>query len=333
MYDRYKPRRKRGGLPRVFFILILAGAAIWGFYSFRHYLFFWRYTRSRLEADLDKALSYKEKSRRDESLKELQESFRVYRSDNPVEAEAFYVTGRLAYERAMAVMPESFSRMVIFRSEKRMTPILSGMLEDVNRFIQKGIALDEGKGLNLKRRFILARSWYLSEYRDTARIAVFLDEGISEKTELTPEDVRFLAYIKVRTGQENDAVALLKQKGNVMDSVEGSLYLAEIMMAGKLYTDALGIYESLVARSDDVSIQTLSHERRGEIFYRQSLYQEALEAYARALEIKPEEDRIRLMMARSCVALGDREQAAQLLEKVNKASLPSSEIEDLMEFL
>lgn len=315
MYDRYQSRRKNTLLRRIIIMVILLGGAVFLVARYHHQLAFWRYDQNRLFGRVEAALKIGDAGKKREALGDLAETFMSYKEERPADPEAFVISGKVRYHLAMAMLPGSFSELVI---NDRVHDIEKEPRAEFIRAIKdfrKARALN-GEALDETSLFMLATSAYLSGYSAPGEILAMIEKCRDFRKGTDVEQVRFYSIITIINGKEDYGLSFLSEHGMAGDSIRGLLFYATAERMAKKYTGAIMTYQKVLAMTPDDRIRELVHLNLGTIYYRQSLYREAIGQFSRALELDEGGISSRIWMGKCYLAMGDREKARAIWNEV-----------------
>jgi len=333
MYYRYKVKSKDHRFLKFCVTLILIGAAVYGVYSNKQYLMFWKYSENRLNAKIAAAASIPDREQRVKALGELCSQFDLYKSNDPMSSEVMLLSGRLRSLLGSAHLPGSFSELVI-----------NGKLSHVNeaariefltaiKDIRKGLALLNGREADQHSLFALSRALFYVNYYPVEEIKKITDAVADMAAVKDPEDLRFHAVLTILAGNPDAGVNILLARPEIQSTIEGGLFHASAeSMAGR-YTNAIMIYRDIQSRVTDSAVHRLIHVRLGGIYFKQSLYNESIESYTAALTIDESDNTARLSIGRNYQAMGQKDKARAVILDVlsrDKANAEAMALLDVM---
>ncbi len=329
MYDRYQSRRKNTFLRRVIITAVLVAGGFFLVARYHHYLTFWRYDQNKLYARVEAALKISDAVKKREALGELAETFMRYKEERPADPEAFLVSGKVRYHHAMAMLPGTFSELLINDRAADIEKEPKAEFIRAIRDFRKARALDEG-ALDETSLFMLATSAYLSGYYAPAEIFTMIEKRGDPGKGMDVEFVRFYSVINILNGKEDYGLAFLSRHGMAGDSIRGLLFYATAERMAKKYTGAIMTYRKVLAMTPDDRIRELVHFNLGRIYYQQSLFREAIEQFSGALGLNEGSIPSRIWMGRCYLALGDREKARALWNEVLARDGSNAEAKQLL---
>ncbi len=333
MYYRYKTRKKRSKIIKYLLIIILLSLSASAGYKYRKYLYFWKYSYNKLFEQIDKTAKIKDITRKRSELNHLTEILKRYRDENPLNADAFLISGKVHFDLGKTYLQGSFTELFI--NDFLNTINSKALLEFTKaiKFIKKGIALNEDGEISQEYAAILAWSCFYCRFNEPDRILMILEQ-IRSKSELNSiDDIRLFSVINICTGKEDQGIRYLKEKGRTEESIPGKLFLAKSQMLAKQYTDSIMNFKSALAHTKNSKILKLIYFNLGKIYFKQSLFNESLSYFYKGLEIDGKDNELRIWIGKNYSATGDLEKAKAIWNKVLVTDRTNSEVKKLLDVM
>ena len=126
------------------------------------------------------------------------------------------------------------------------------------------------------------------------------------------EDRRFYGLMLILRGDVDNGVAFLKNNGQI-ESFSDRLFFSGALKKAGQYTDAIVEYKKLLSGKPSKEHEVYILYNLGEIYYEQSLYNEALEELLRLQLVKPDDSKTRRLIGQIYLKLGDKKSAEAYL--------------------
>ncbi len=334
MYYRYKSRRRNKNIYNITAVLLLAVLLGYGVYRYRHYLFFWRYSMSRLEERIDSAAAIADRTAREARLRDLVKMCGDFADDNMLSGDAHAMLGRAHFNLAECLAGRSFSEKIVYegfpwvlRDEERRE------YTEALRCFRKAAALSGPDNASPSSRFMFARAAFSTGYYSPGDIFTMLGRGIQVERADDPENMRFYALLHVLNGREDEGIKLLQVRGKTSDTIEGQLYSAALQCIAKRYTNSIMEYKNILVRTTSGEVLKLVHINLGRIYYTQSLYNESLIHFENALSIDRDDVQSKIWMGKNYSAMGNKLKARAIWSEVLAADASNEEVRRLLKLM
>ncbi len=316
MYSRYKVSRKNNAVVRFIIFLAVAGVLVYFGHRNRQYLFFWKYTSNRIVKRIEQAAKMKNGPMRDAALTELGGIMKSYRKDNPLAPDVYLQAGRVEFLTAESALPGTFSELVINDSVHDLpSRARIHFIRSIKDF-RKAAALTDDGSLPAESALLLARASYHTGYKTPEEIYDILQKHRVPGSVTGTEGARFCALIEIVSGRVDKGLERLVDNGDVFDSLQGRLLLATAERTGRRYTNAIMHYREVAGLTSDKKILKLVNINLGKLYFNQSLYQESITHFNRALELDSEDSESRIWLGKNYARLGDRVKAKAVWTEV-----------------
>jgi tetratricopeptide (TPR) repeat protein len=329
MYYRYKAKKKdrRFIKTAVLWTLIIAGIYI--AYSNRTQLMFWKITRNRIITDIDRAVSIEDENKKIRELDRLVESLEIYKNEHSFDPDAYIMSGRINFLRAMSENGKSFSEMYVYDSFKDFPVSAKKQLLVSIRDFNKAKALLDGKSLAPPDAVMLGKSLFLHNYYGPEEIYQRLS-SIKPERDLELDDIRFYVIIAALSGNYEEGLSVAKASGRIEDTVEGKLFYASLLKDAGRYTEAIMAFRDIAGESADAVVQKVAHFNLGQIYFKQRLYRESLKEFESILAMDNSDVNSKIWLGRNYSAMGDRDRAKAIWGEVLTANSSNQEVKKLL---
>ena len=321
MYYRYKSKKRTQRHYETVLIVLGAAALVFALVYFRSYLYFWKFSYNRLSRTVTAAEETVDPKMRDELLQKAMSACENYRGQNPLQADAYYISARVQYLMGESESGGSLSRSVI---EER-----SGVTNDhflnAIRFIRKGMSLESKKRPDDVTGIILAQSCFMTDFVSKEEISSILSQIRSPKTLPRLDDRRFYGLMSILNGDAEAGVQFLVDNGEIQKDEDGKLFLASAYALAKQYTNAIMEYRSLVDSARSTEVIRRSQIGLGKVYFRQSLFREAQAQFDALLKAAPDDAEAKLWIAKCYLSLGDKFLAKKLCQEILSADANNKE--------
>ena len=307
MYYRYKTKKNSGGVFRIFVFAAAAAAVIISGYRFRSHLMFWKTGYKKLNsivAEAERDTSVYEKSG---SLQMALEKSLKLRNDEPLNADAYIVSGKISFIIAEASMPEKFGRMTVNSTVSNIPESSIKGFYDSVRFFRKAEALKGKKYLDDESKLMVAKAAYYTGYYSPSEIFEITDSLEEPLMIKYSDDIYFYAQTLISGGAVKNGIDYLA-KMNMSDPFS-KLVLAKAYEKGKQYTDSIAVYRDLISACPDSEIVKMASLSLGKLFFSQSLFREAAETLQSYVSPQSEDLELADIMFRSYTATGEADKA------------------------
>ncbi len=329
MYYRYKAKKKDRGLMKTAVFLICITAVVYLVYSNRTQLMFWKITQNRIVADINRAVNIENGNKKIRELDRLVESLGVYKEEHPFDPDAYIMSARINFFRAMAETGKSFTEMYVHDSFKDVPVSVKKQLLVSIRDFNKAKALLEGKSLNPSDVVMLSKSLFLNSYYEPQEIYSRL-KSIKPEGDLELDDIRFYVIIATLSGDFEEGLSVAEKSGQVEETVEGKLFFASLLKDAGRYTEAIMAFREISGESVDTDVKKLAYFNLGRIYFKQRLYRESLEQFAGILAMDNEDLNSKIWLGRSYSAMGDKDRARAIWGEVLTVNSTNQEVKKLL---
>jgi tetratricopeptide (TPR) repeat protein len=330
MYYRYKSRKRNRGITKILFIAMLAALVLYVPYHFRSYLLFWKYSVSKLEQKVLDAASQTDSNERTRRLLELKDNSRQHKAENQLSADAFLTSGRVHFLLGEQYMPGSFSEIMMHDFSEGIDPRARKAFLTTIRDIRKGIELVSGEEKSV-HYLALAKAAYYTNFYPLPEIINVLSKVKNIESLPDREDIRFCAFMHIISGDADGGIELLNKSDKAISGIEGTMFLAASEMRAKRYTNAIIRYKQVLEKTAEPRMVKLARVSLGKIYFTQTLYLESQDQFSKALDADPEDAAVRIWLARSMVAAGDKKSAKTIVEEVLKKDQNNDEAKKLLD--
>ena len=329
MYSRYKSKKRDNLFLKILAILVLVIGSGYLIYTYRSYIFFWKYTFNKLEAKIAEASRIKDREQRKNLLLELNKLFKDSKDENITSADSFLRAGKVHFLLGETYLKSSFSDMVINDTLKDTPPEAHAEFASAIKDVRKGLAL---YGYNDMQEYfiLLAKASFYTGYYPIEEIAKLTASIDSPEKMGGIETVRFIGVTGILNGKEDAGLELIKKYGHVGDTLEGQLFLATAYKLAKRYTNAIMEYKQVLAKTKDNSIMKLAQINLGKIYFIQSLYSESLAQFNNALKIDERDMMLKIWIGKSYSAMGDETKAKAVWTEVLTSDRSNEEVKKLL---
>ncbi len=331
MYDRYKSKRRDYGILKLVIIIVVAVGVVTAVYKNRHFWMIWKYSDSKLQQKVNKAVAIKDREKRLKGLKELRPVIVRHKEQNPFHSGAYTLAGELHFRIGETRLGDSFTDLCI-RDRATNVPKLSR--RDFTRAIKnfrKATAIQDSDELEQKYAFMFARSCYYTSFLTPAEILAELNRAVKNIDPAGLEERRFYALILVLNNNADKGLALLAPGKGKTESVKEKLYRASLERLGKKYTAAIMTYKDVIASTQEPDTTRLVHENLGKIYFNQALYRESMDQFAIMLAADDKDATAKIWMGKNLAATGEKDRAKALWNEVLSADEKNREAKDLLD--
>ncbi|TAL35577.1 MAG: tetratricopeptide repeat protein [Spirochaetes bacterium] len=329
MYYRYKSKTRNKKIYRLVSIVLIAGTLVVLGYQYRTYVLFWRFTTTRIMQRMDQARGVTDSRERERRFRELQAISGDYLKENQLSAEAYRMHGEVRFQLGQSLIRQ-FTDLIIYEGgdfnvgEKAAAEFIEAV-----KYLKKAAALAH-EPLPPASALIMARAMYYSGY--ISREAIFARLAKVDVSEGFPtiEDARFYALMHILNGREEHGIEILRKHGKISESIEGQLFLATALSIAKRYTDAIVQFQEVLRKETSVQVQKLVYINLGRIYLNQALHNEALARFNDALALDDKDFKVKIMMARTYSAMGNKAKARAILGEVTAVDAGNEEARKLL---
>ncbi|MBN2434332.1 MAG: tetratricopeptide repeat protein [Spirochaetes bacterium] len=312
MYYRYKKNKGPGVLFKVLFAVIFFGVLFYFANRYQEYLFFWRYTVNQISSGINSASLVEDEQRRIEILRESYKKSLDYAEANPLSREAFFTLANAAASLAEAESSVKFSSYILNDNGSVFDRESRDLLLESMKALKKGIALDERQVVADSILVLASKLDFYTGYSEMEKIFSYI-ALVSDPASLSDvEDRRFYGLMLVLKGDVDAGVAFLRNHGQIASFSDRLFFSGALKKAGQ-YTDAIVEYKELLSEQPSKEHEVYILYNLGEIYYEQSLYNEALEELLKLQLVKPDDARARNLTGQIYLKLGDKKSAEAYL--------------------
>lgn len=328
MFYRYKTKRKKHKTLRFFFAAVFLAFAVYLGYRYGDYLAFWRYSDNKLLAEIDEAKSIEDAEQRLSALTKAKDSVKNYREENPLNPNSYYYTADVYYSSGAALLPGTFSELLINDRLDGIKPSAFNEFQRAVRYMRKGTALAKKEKPDDKYAIIFAKSCFYTEFLDIKTVNELLTD-IDKPSDI--ENVRFCSMIKILAGDVDGGFELLEENGNISSGAEGILFLAALQAKTGQYTNAIINYKKLLNSQTDDSVLKLVRMSLGRIYYKQSLYSEAMEEFSEAGKLDGTDADVGLWTGKTYASMGASDKARAVWAEALTKDKSNAELKRLLD--
>jgi tetratricopeptide (TPR) repeat protein len=330
MYYRYKVTKKKKKGFKTLFIILLVVLISYLIYSQRQYLIFWKYTSNKMLAKIEKLEHIADLASRKEGLEDLAGILEKYRKDNPVDPDAFFMSGKVHFLLGETCLGEKFTDLIINETYQKISDECIKELVKSIIYVKKGQTLYHDEKIPLPYAMILARANFYTSSMTIDAIYSILDKTEAMRAIREPEDVRFVAVIIILSGKQDYGLKLLTDMGDVTKTVKGTLFLAASEVLAKQYTGAIVHYKKVLENTGDPGFKKLAHVNLGKLYYNQSLFNESLQHLTAAGGIDNRDFNIKIWTGKTYYALGFKDRAKAIWNEVLALDRTNIEVKKLL---
>ncbi|MCP4138351.1 MAG: hypothetical protein GY754_45740 [bacterium] len=330
MYYRYKSKKKKRGPAKIVVAMILLMSVAALGYRYQQYLLFWKYTNNKLAQEINRVNGIKDAGKRQEGLVELVESMNHYKSENQVEAEAFFLSGKVHSLLGESYLSGTFSKLLIDGRLKEKNRKAEKEFYKTIKNIRKGLALIDGGALKDEYSMALARACYYTGFNNPEEIYQVLRDAKAGENLENVEDIRFYSIVCITNDKVDEGLEYLTGKGMVNESMQGRLFLAASQKIAKRYTNSIMNYKEVLTRTSDNEILKQVHLNLGQIYFNRSLYKESLVHFSNALKIDERDNLLKIWIGKNYSALGDKDRARAIWSEVMASDSANDEVRKLL---
>ncbi len=332
MYYRYKAKKKDRRFFKTIVTFAIIAAGIYFVYSNRTQLMFWKINQNRIVADIEHASAISDQNKKLRELNRLVESLKLYVKDNPFDPDSYIMSARVNYFITETELNSSFTEMYINDSFKDVSGTVKKRLVNTIRDFNRAKALLSSKTLTPSDTIMLGKSFFLNGYYDTEEIFSQIN-SIKALSELKLDDIRFYIIIATLSGNNETALSLAKDAGQVEDTVQGKVFFASLLKDASRYTESIMAFQNILGETSDSNIKMISHYNLGQIYYRQRLYRESLEQFYSILAIDNDSLNSKIWIGKNYSAMGDRGKARAIWGEVLTMNRSNEEVKKLLSLI
>jgi tetratricopeptide (TPR) repeat protein len=329
MYYRYKAKKKDRRFIKTIVVIILITAGLYFAYSNRTQLMFWKITRNRITTDIDRVVNIEDRNKKIRELDRLVESLGIYKEENPFDPDAYVMSARVNFFKAMSESGKSFTEMYVYDSFKDVPGSVKKQLLVSIRDFNKAKALLEGKLLNPPDVVMLGKALFLNKYYEPEEIYQRLS-SIKPERDIELDDIRFYVIIATLSGNFEEGLSVAEKYGQIDDTVEGKLFYASLLKDASRYTEAIMEFRKISGESSDTVVLKAAHFNLGRIYYKQRLYRESLEQFESILAMDNDDLNSKIWLGRSYSAMGNRDRAKAIWGEVLTVNSSNQEVKKLL---
>lgn len=332
MYYRYKAKKKDRRFFKTIVTFAIIAAGIYFVYSNRTQLMFWKINQNRIVADIEHASAISDQNKKLRELNRLVESLKLYVKDNPFDPDSYIMSARVNYFITETELNSSFTEMYINDSFKDVSGTVKKRLVNTIRDFNRAKALLSSKTLTPSDTIMLGKSFFLNGYYDTEEIFSQIN-SIKALSELKLDDIRFYIIVATLSGNNETALSLAKDAGQVEDTVQGKVFFASLLKDASRYTESIMAFQNILGETSDSNIKMISHYNLGQIYYRQRLYRESLEQFYSILAIDNDSLNSKIWIGKNYSAMGDRGKARAIWGEVLTMNRSNEEVKKLLSLI
>lgn len=332
MYYKYKAKKKDRKFLKTVITLGIIATGIYFAYSNRTQLMFWKINQNRIVADIEHASAISDQNKKLRELNRLVESLKLYVKDNPFDPDSYIMSARVNYFITETELNSSFTEMYINDSFKDVSGTVKKRLVNTIRDFNRAKALLSSKTLTPSDTIMLGKSFFLNGYYDTEEIFSQIN-SIKALSELKLDDIRFYIIIATLSGNNETALSLAKDAGQVEDTVQGKVFFASLLKDASRYTESIMAFQNILGETSDSNIKMISHYNLGQIYYRQRLYRESLEQFYSILAIDNDSLNSKIWIGKNYSAMGDRGKARAIWGEVLTMNRSNEEVKKLLSLI
>ncbi|MDA3899285.1 MAG: tetratricopeptide repeat protein [Spirochaetes bacterium] len=316
MYYRYKKNKGSGTLIKLFLLVFFIVGGVYLANRYNEYLFFWKYTINQISGEVIRSASIEDQKKQVDILSKALGKSSAYVEDNPLSKEAFFVHAQTLTRLAEAEADVDFTSYVLSGDVNPFSARSKSLLFDALKALKKGIALDERQVIPDALLVLAAKLLFYTGYASQEAIYYYI-EGVALPASLAGvEDRRFYGLMLILKGDVDAGVSYLKERGRVV-SFEDKLFLSSAYKRAGQYTDAIVSYKELLADQKSSKYEAFIRYNLGEIYFEQSLFNEALEELLKLQLLTPDDKKVHRLIGEVYVKLGDKKSAEAYLKSAD----------------
>jgi tetratricopeptide (TPR) repeat protein len=273
---------------------------------------FWKYSLTTLENEINLKLESNSGSITIAEADEISLKIESYLADNMLNDESFFLSSKLMTKTAERVSGISLTDYIVQTSESQFNIYSINLLKKSLKYLKKGLAIKENAARSNDVILLLSKLYIYTGYSQEELLFDLIQDIADPTTIEDIENRRLYGFLTVRSGQVDVGIDYLKKYGDIKNTSD-SLFLAGVYKLSKQYTDAIILYKEIL-NSNPTSDQTvIVRFSLGEIYFEQSLFNEALEQFSQLLIENPEDRIIKDYMVKTYRELGDEDTAETYL--------------------
>jgi tetratricopeptide (TPR) repeat protein len=329
MYYRYKSKRRNRKIYRYIILVLITGSLLVLGYHYQQYLFFWKYTTTRISQRMEQAREVGDQRERERRFRELQAISGDYLKDNQLSLDACLMYGEVRFQLGQSLIRQ-FTDLIIYEGgtfdvgEKAHNEFIESI-----KFLKKAAAIANAP-LPLRAELLMARAMYYTAYISNENIFARIKKLDINEGFPGVDDARFYALMHILNGKEERGIQILGEHGKIRESIEGQLFLATALSIAKRYTDAIVQYQEVLKRESSPGVQKLVYLNMGRIYLSQSLYAESISRFNDALALDDKDLKTKIWMARVYSAMGNKAKARAVLGEVTAVEAGNEEARKLL---
>jgi tetratricopeptide (TPR) repeat protein len=328
MYNSYKSKKKNRKYLKYISALAIILIIFYFGNKYKQYIFFWKYTSSKLSRELDNIIA-KPKSERSGKLLDISGVFLDYCLKNQDSAESFLLMGKIYYLLANDKLNKTFTELIIYNKTDNIPEMIKPGFIDAVKYLRKGIALSHSGKTDPEYNILLAKSYYYSGYYDPGFIFSTINNPDPAQIN-DAEDIRFISIAGIINGNKEYGIEILEKFGKLSDNIKDKFFKAKAYnLAGK-YTDAIIKFKEIIEITTDNELKKLGNVNLGVIYFNQSLYKESLVHFINAYILDGNDNNLKIWIGKNYSAMGDRKKAKQIWNEVLASDQSNNEVKKLL---
>ncbi len=330
MYYSYKSKRRNTKRYKILISLLIISCAIYFGYKHRQYLLFWEYTYNKLNQAIEETSSINNFEHRKDRLLELSKICNEYKNKNQISSNAFFLSGRVHFLLGESYLKKTFSELFIDDDLHRINENSKNEFIKSIKDFKKKIVLSQSSEIQVENILTFAMACFYTDYYDINQINKILGNIDNFDSINRIDDIRFYSIINILNGKEETGLEILKKHGEVIDSLNGQLFLATACMHAKMYTNSIMEFKRVLNITSDNKVVKLVNINLGKTYFNQLLYKESLYHFKNALNIDESDNHLKIWIGKNYSALGQKTKAIAIWSQVLASDKNNEEAKKLL---